>query len=134
MSDAVIVAIITASITLLGTILTYLTSTKQIQNKQSELQTAQLNALKAELNNKLDSHNKEYIDGIEHVKESLNNINNDFMDMKATYQETVAVIELKIDTLEKKQDKHNNVIERTFQLEKDVAVLQAKAEANEKAN
>lgn len=29
----------------------------------------------------------------------------------------------RIEQLEKKQDKHNNLIERTYQLEKDVAVL-----------
>lgn len=34
-----------------------------------------------------------------------------------------AVIKVKIDELEKKQDKHNKLIERTFKLESDMATV-----------
>ena len=36
---------------------------------------------------------------------------------------TRAVIEFRLLELEKKQDKHNNVIERTYKLEQDTAVM-----------
>lgn len=36
---------------------------------------------------------------------------------------TKALIEYKLDELTKRVDKHNNVIERTHELEKDVAVI-----------
>lgn len=40
-----------------------------------------------------------------------------------TQNKTRALIEYKLDELTKRVDKHNNVIERTFKLEKDVAVV-----------
>ena len=36
---------------------------------------------------------------------------------------TKALIAYRLEELEKKQDKHNSVIERTFKLEQDVAVI-----------
>ena len=38
----------------------------------------------------------------------------------------------RIEQLEKKVDKHNNLVERTFQLEKDVELLEARLEGAEK--
>lgn len=38
-------------------------------------------------------------------------------------RKTTALISYRLDILEKKQDKHNQVIERTYELEKDVAVI-----------
>lgn len=40
-----------------------------------------------------------------------------------------AVMEMKIDQLAEKVDKHNQVIERTYKLEQDVAVIQTEIEA-----
>lgn len=51
--------------------------------------------------------------------------------IQATLNQAIAVIETKIDALEKKQDKHNNVIERTYALEKDVAVLKNRESVSE---
>lgn len=78
-------------------------------------QKKELSETKKSINETLESHRKEYITGIDEVKSSIS-------DMKIIYNETVAVVELKIDNLEKKQDKHNNLIERTFNLEKETAV------------
>lgn len=36
---------------------------------------------------------------------------------------TKTIILFRLDSIEKKQDKHNNIIERTYKLEKEVAVL-----------
>lgn len=40
-----------------------------------------------------------------------------------TQNKTKALIAYRLEELEKKQDKHNSVIERTFKLEQDVAVI-----------
>ena len=40
-----------------------------------------------------------------------------------------AVMEMKIDQLSEKVDKHNQVIERTYKLEQDVAVIQTELDA-----
>lgn len=41
-------------------------------------------------------------------------------------RKTTALISYRLEQLEKKVDKHNNVIERTYQVEKDIAVLDEK--------
>lgn len=41
---------------------------------------------------------------------------------------TRELLEYRLTELEKKQDKHNSVIERTYKLEQNVAVLQQKVE------
>ena len=41
-------------------------------------------------------------------------------------RKSTALIAYRLEQLEKKVDKHNSVIERTFQLEKDMAVLDEK--------
>ena len=40
-----------------------------------------------------------------------------------TQNKTKALIVYRLEELEKKQDKHNSVIERTYKLEQDVAVI-----------
>lgn len=40
-----------------------------------------------------------------------------------TQNKTKALIAYRLEELEKKQDKHNSVIERTYKLEQDVAVI-----------
>lgn len=70
----------------------------------------QLDGFKKEIMDTLVKHREEYLDGIEDVKESVT-------DMKAVYQQNTAIVELKIEALEKKQDAHNNVITRVFNLE-----------------
>lgn len=45
---------------------------------------------------------------------------------KAQHEKTVALLEYRLLELEKKQDKHNNVIERTFELEKRADVFEEK--------
>ena len=47
-------------------------------------------------------------------------------------RKTVNLIEYKLEELTKKVEKHNNVIERTFQLEGDVKVLETRINDMEK--
>ena len=39
------------------------------------------------------------------------------------HRKSTALIEYKVDELKKEADKHNNLVERTFELEKDVEVI-----------
>lgn len=70
----------------------------------------QMDKFKDEIVSTLNIHREEYIRGINDVKD-------DITDLRATYQQTQAILELKIDALEKKQDAHNSVITRVFNLE-----------------
>lgn len=128
MASEIIVALISGGFAFIGTLLGFIISNKELRLKKEEAQNAQLEKLKKDINEKLDSHNTDYIAGIDHVKAELASLSDEVNNMKATYQQTVAIIECKIDNLEKKQDKHNSIIERTYALESDVAVLKAKME------
>lgn len=48
-----------------------------------------------------------------------------------TFGTTIGVFKTKLKYIEDKLDKHNSVIERTYKLEKDVALLQQDAENKE---
>lgn len=48
---------------------------------------------------------------------------------RAQHEKTQALIEYRLKQLEDKVDKHNNVIERTYALEKDVAIIKKEIEA-----
>ena len=99
-------------------------ATKKAEQEQKELaekqrQAEQLENFKEEIIKTLDTHRKEYLEGIDGVKDTIT-------DMKAAYQTTVATVSLQISNLEEKQDKHNSIIERTYKLESDVRVLEQK--------
>lgn len=113
MDTTIIVAIISGAVALVGSILTFIISMKQIQNKQREEQAKQLEQLRTDLTKKLEEHRTEYINGITEVKDKIS-------DMKAAYQQTSTVMGLKIDALEKKQDVHNSLISRMYEAEKKV--------------
>ncbi|MBQ1293164.1 MAG: hypothetical protein IIY21_03955 [Clostridiales bacterium] len=53
---------------------------------------------------------------IEDLKDDISNVN-------ATVQQQIAVIDVKIETLSQRVEKHNNVIERTYKLEQAVEDL-----------
>lgn len=55
-------------------------------------------------------------------------INNKYQNSK-----TLALIDLRLSTLEEKVDKHNNLVERTYRLEERTAVQDEKIETLEKA-
>ena len=104
----------------LSAVLTYLASehaTKQ-KHKEAKEQTAkehvkQLQDFKSEIINRIDEQDHKY-------NKSMNELYDMITDIKATCQETAAHTEEKLNYLEKKQDKHNEVIERTFMLEADM--------------
>ena len=109
----IIVAIIGGAITLTG----YVIVDKREKNKQ-------LDAFKKEVVGTLNNHREEYLKGINEVKDNINEI-------KAVYQQNTAILELKINALEKKQDVHNNLISRMYSVEKDVEVLKNRESVSE---
>lgn len=126
MTETIICALITGFVSLSGSILAFITASKQMQKKTQENQQAQIDSLRTDLTKKLDDQKKELTDKLEaHRTEYLNGISDvhdSISDIKTEYVKSAALIEQKIDYLEKKQDKHNSIIERTFKLEQDSAV------------
>jgi len=104
----------------LSAVLTFLASehtTKQ-KHEEAKAQTArehskQLQDFKTEIFDRIDAQDHKY-------NQNMNDLYNMITEIKATCQETAAVTEEKLTQLEKKQDKHNEVIERTFMLEADM--------------
>lgn len=65
----------------------------------------------------LNSHREEYLSGIRSVQDDVTQVN-------ATVQQQIGIIELKLDTLNERVDKHNNLVERMYHLEECDAVRQ----------
>lgn len=76
-----------------------------------------LNNLEKAITSVLDKHKEEYMTEIKNVNSRLDDVDDSITNMKAVYQQTVAVVDIKIEALEKAQNKHNNLIERTYKLE-----------------
>lgn len=70
----------------------------------------QMDGFKNDIVKTLNEHREEYLKGIEEVKDDITNL-------RATYQQSQSIIGLKIDALEKKQDVHNNLIARMYDVE-----------------
>ena len=67
-----------------------------------------------EVTDVLTEHREEYLKGIRDVQDDVTQVN-------ATIQTQIAVIDEKISTLSDRVERHNNVIERTYHLETEVA-------------
>jgi outer membrane murein-binding lipoprotein Lpp len=94
MDSAIICALISGAVTLVGSLTTWRITAKKDQGETRK-------QLKAE---------------IDSLKEDVTGIN-------ATFQQHIAVIDVKIDTLSARVEKHNQVMERTFKLEQAVEDL-----------
>ena len=54
------------------------------------------------------------------MKKEITDLRDDVTQMGATLQQKIAVLEVQIDTLSERVEKHNNVIERVYKLEQKV--------------
>ena len=79
-------------------------------NKDREKQVEQVKAI-------LNEHREEYLSGIRDVKDDVSQV-------QATMQNQTGIIELKLNTLSERVDKHNNLVERMYHLEESDAVRQ----------
>ena len=100
--EAIICAVISAVTTLLVSIGTWQVSVRKDREK-----------VKDELRNTLNEHYKKQEKDFHELKDELS-------DMGASLQQKIAVIEIQLNTLSSRVDKHNNVIERTYKLEQAV--------------
>lgn len=128
----IVVAIISGVVSSFSAILVFITNEKSRKQKMEESHKEQLKATEESIKKTLDEHRAEYLDGIEKINKRIDGLEDSFTDLQALYQSTSAVVSLKIDQLEKKQDKHNSIIERTYKLETDVEVLKQRETASEK--
>ena len=78
--------------------------------KDREKQVEQVKAI-------LNEHREEYLSGIRDVKDDVSQV-------QATMQNQTGIIELKLNTLSERVDKHNNLVERMYHLEESDAVRQ----------
>lgn len=120
MTTDIIIAIIGGVVTLLCGVLTFIPAMKKIKNEQSK----DLEAFKHEMR-------KTMSDVQDNYAKSLSEILSMVTDLKASYQQSIAIIQLQIENLEKKQDKHNSIIERTYKLEEQMAVLDNREKVSE---
>lgn len=120
MSNEVITALIEGIVVLACGFLTFIPAMKKIKNEQ----IAQLDAFKAEMRQTMSDVQDNYA-------KSLAEILGQVSDLKASYQQSMAVIQLQISNLEKKQDLHNGLVERTYKLEEQVAVLDNREKVSE---
>lgn len=124
--SAVLPSIITGAVTALGTILGFITATKENKRKAEEAHNKALEDFKISFDNKLDGHKEEYMREIAKVKDAVRQTNDNLTDLRAQTQQFQAVIEERIETLSDRVERHNSVIERTFHLEERASVLEEK--------
>ena len=124
--SAVLPSIITGAVTALGTILGFITATKENKRKAEEAHNKALEDFKISFDNKLDGHKEEYMCEIAKVKDAVRQTNDNLTDLRAQTQQFQAVIEERIETLSDRVERHTSVIERTFHLEERASVLEEK--------
>lgn len=56
------------------------------------------------------------------LMKNINELKDDITSVNANVQQHIAIIDIKIDELSNRVEKHNNVIERTYKLEQDSAI------------
>lgn len=65
---------------------------------------------------------KDRAENKEFLMKSINEVKDDITGINANVQQHIAIIDLKIDELSNRVEKHNNVIERTYKLEQESAI------------
>ena len=110
MDSAIWCAIISGAVTLLVSIGTWQVSAKRDRDKTRE-----------DIRKTLDDNYKKTQSDIEDLKD-------DIASVSATVQNQVSILEVRLDTLTKTVEKHNQVIERTYKLEQAVDDLKQKWE------
>ena len=129
--SAVLPSIITGAVTALGTILGFITATKENKRKAEEAHNKALEDFRTGINNKLEEHKMQYLKEIENVKDAVRQNNSTISDFKSSTDKWQSNMEIRFDNLEQKVMKHNNFMERVATLEKDVAVLNNREKVSE---
>lgn len=147
--QAILVVLIPAFFVFLGNVLTHKASMKKINlereqlKEQKETETEKrMSAMQKEseerLNQKIDELSKDIHTKIDAMDEKIDSVSLQMVKMENSYQNLETKVDLRMDIIEKKQDKYNNVIARQYRLEAavngiedDIWVLRGKPERKE---
>ena len=120
MSEGVIVALIGCCATVIGSVLTFIFEIKKLRVEQAKYQEEVR-----------ESHQKQFDELKDTVNNKVSGLEDSIKEMKFEYEKQTALTTEKLSQLEKKQDKHNNLIERMYAAEKDIEVLKNREKVSE---
>ena len=120
MTEGVIVALIGCCATVIGSVLTFIFEIKKLRVEQAKYQEEVR-----------ESHQKQFDDLKDTVNDKVGGLEDSIKEMKFEYEKQTALTTEKLVQLEKKQDKHNNLIERMYAAEKDIEVLKNREKVSE---
>lgn len=120
MSEGVIVALIGCCATVIGSVLTFIFEIKKLRVEQAKYQEEVR-----------ESHQKQFDELKDTVNNKVSGLEDSIKEMKFEYEKQTALTTEKLSQLEKKQDKHNNLIERMYAAEKDIEVLKNRERLSE---
>lgn len=110
MDTAIITAIISAVTTLIVSMGTWHISARQARKKDQE-------ALETKLTGIIEGYRDELRNKMDNFSNEMSSLRDEVTAVNANMQQQIALVELKIETLSERVEKHNNVVERTYQLE-----------------
>lgn len=120
MTEGVIVALIGCCATVIGSVLTFIFEIKKLRVEQAKYQEEVR-----------ESHEKQFNELKDTVNGKIGCLEDSIKEMKFEYEKQTALTTEKLSQLEKKQDKHNNLIERMYAAEKDIEVLKNREKVSE---
>lgn len=120
MSEGVIIALIGCCATVIGSVLTFIFEIKKLRVEQAKYQEEVR-----------ESHQKQLDELKDTVNDKIGGLEDSIKEMKFEYEKQTALTTEKLSQLEKKQDKHNNLIERMYAAEKDIEVLKNRERVSE---
>lgn len=129
--ETIIPSFITGIVTMLGSILTFIATTKKNKIEQDKTHEKQLEQLRDSLEKRMDKDKAEAQKGMDIINNHIKEYSDNFSELRAQTQTYQAVMEERFNNLEAKVMKHNNFMERVAILEKDVAVLQNRESVSE---
>lgn len=131
MDSTIVIEILKVGATIIGSIFGF-AGVVYVQKKKSVDEHLKLqDNFQKSVEGKLDAHREEYLQRVAdvetHLRENLDNLT----DMRAKTQNWQSVMEIKMDNLEEKVTKHNNIVERMQKAELNIAILQQREKVSE---
>lgn len=128
---AVTTSLITGGVTAFGTILGFISTTKAQKKKSIEDHLKATQELQNSIESKLDAHKKEYLEGFRQVNIAIQDNSSKMMELKHQSEMFAALTDQKISDLSERVERHNQVVDRTYALEKAVGVLENREKVSE---
>lgn len=128
---AITTSLITGSVTALGTILGFI-STMRAQRKKDYMDHVEASRkMQEDLEAKLEAHREEYLKGIKDVSAAVRDNSDKMSELKHQSEMFAALTEKTINELSERVEKHNQIVERTYALEKAVSLLDNREKVSE---